>query len=71
VGAPLKLSSTELQVVRAALMLAVHGDDSAWASLSSEDEDIAQDLLDLIPEPMTRDTDEDEESDDDIEDEDY
>ena len=65
----MRLSATELKVVRAALLFAVHGDDSAWSALSAGDEDIAEDLLDLIPEPMARDEDGDEE--DDSEDEDY
>jgi len=65
----LRLSAAELKVVRAALLLAIHGDDSAWSALSADEEDTAEDLLDLIPEPMSRDEDEDEE--DDPEDEDY
>jgi hypothetical protein len=52
-------------------MLAVHGDDAAWTALSPEDDDTAEDLLDLIPEPMTPGGDSDDEDSDDEDDEDY
>ncbi|NBR00416.1 MAG: hypothetical protein EBT79_02470 [Actinobacteria bacterium] len=66
------LSIRELRVVRAALMLAVHDDSAAWVALSSDEEDLAQNLLDLIPEPITPDDDdEDEEEEEYLDDEDY
>lgn len=61
----MKLSTTELKVVRAALLLAIHGDDSAWTALNSNEEDIASDLLDSIPDPMDLGEDDDEEDEDD------
>jgi hypothetical protein len=48
-GVPLKLSIRELRVVRAALLLAVEDDSSAWEALPSEDVDKAMSLLDAIP----------------------
>ncbi len=50
----MRLSSAELRVVRAALVLAVHGEYKAWDALSYDDEGLARNLLDLIPEPMVR-----------------
>lgn len=48
-GRPVNLSVRELRVVRAALLMALEGDDSAWESLSPSDTDLAENLLDAIP----------------------
>jgi hypothetical protein len=48
-GRPVKLSVRELRIVRAALLMALDGDDSAWDSLSPSDTDLAGNLLDAIP----------------------
>ena len=45
----MNLSVRELRVIRAALQLALDGDDSAWESLTQSDTDLAEDLLDAIP----------------------
>lgn len=45
----MNLSVRELRVVRAALQLALEGDDSAWNALTPSDTDLAEDLLDTIP----------------------
>lgn len=45
----MNLSVRELRVVRAALLMALEGDDSAWESLSPSDTDLAENLLDAIP----------------------
>ena len=45
----MNLSVRELRVIRAALQLALDGDDSAWESLTPSDIDLAENLLDAIP----------------------
>lgn len=45
----MNLSVRELRVVRAALLMALEGDDSAWDALTPSDTDLAENLLDTIP----------------------
>lgn len=47
---PVNLSVRELRIVRAALTLALDGDDKEWKALSHDDRAfLASDLLDSIP----------------------
>lgn len=69
-GRPVNLSVRELRVIRAALQLALEGDDSAWESLTPSDTDLAENLLDTIPDlspaedMLDEDAEEDEDNDD-------
>lgn len=66
----MNLSVRELRVIRAALQLALEGDDSAWESLTPSDTDLAENLLDTIPDlspaedMLDEDAEEDEDNDD-------
>lgn len=59
----MKFTPNELKVIRAALTLAVHGDDSAWDELSSAEEDLAEEILDIIPETIGDDIEDEEDED--------
>lgn len=67
----MNLSVRELRVVRAAILLALEGDDSAWHALSSSDTDLAVDLLDTIPDMPPAEDMRDDGDDEDDGDEDY
>lgn len=60
----MKLTKSELRVVRAALLLAVDEDGEAWDTLTAADVEVAQDLLDAIPDFDFTNRDEEEDEDD-------
>ena len=65
----MKLTKSELRVVRAALLLAVDEDGEAWDTLTAADVEVAQDLIDAIPDFdfTNRDEEDDEDDEDDAE----
>jgi hypothetical protein len=69
----MKLTKTELRVVRAALLLAVDEDSEGWDTLTAADVEVAQDLIDAIPDFdfTNRDEEEDEDDAEEDADEDY
>ena len=60
----MKLTKSELRVVRAALLLAVDEDGEAWDTLTAADVEVAQDLLDAIPDFDFTNRDEEDDEDD-------
>lgn len=60
----MKLTKSELRVVRAALLLAVDEDGEAWDTLTAADVEVAQDLIDAIPDFDFTNRDEEEDEDD-------
>ena len=57
----MKLSQSDLRIIRAALNVAVAGDDDAWDDLSEEELDRAAELLDEISDLLGDPLDEEEE----------
>lgn len=60
----MKLTKSELRVVRAALLLAVDEDGEAWDTLTAADVEVAQDLIDAIPDFDFTNRDEEDDEDD-------